>query len=152
MPMCPAVSSPGVHHRDVSLEALKPCSKNAMQGSAKQDEIYVSVDVMSAREAVNHALPCILYRTLADGGPTCASSDLLSPSWRFAIQLQLRDDPTDSSGFWWSPGHRHEVVWESNFEAFRIIGQSPSGEWDSVFHRVSEEDALEAARTHADAP
>ena len=29
------------------------------------------------------------------------------PSWRFPIQLPLRDSPAD--GYWWSPGHMHDV-------------------------------------------
>ena len=46
-----------------------------------------------------------------------------------------------------------QVAWASEqFDAFRIIGVSPSGEGANQFYRVSEEDALEAARTVKDAP
>ena len=76
------------------------------------------------------------------------------PTWRTPIQLHLRDDPQKGeAGFWWSPGHHHEVEWQSaSLDEFDILGQNPSGIDRSHFFRVSEEDALSAARTTPDAP
>jgi hypothetical protein len=74
-----------------------------------------------------------------------------APRWLFPIQLHLRDDVEDDGAFWWSPGHEHAIEFES-YDAFSIVGQNPAGELRARFHRVSEEEALEASRTTEDAP
>ena len=77
-----------------------------------------------------------------------------NPTWRTPIQLQLRDNPqAGDDGFWWSPGHRHELVWQSaSLTAFDLVGQNPTGFDRSRFFQVSEEEALRAAQTTPDAP
>ena len=88
------------------------------------------------------------------GNPTWRSPPgfLDAPSWRFPIQLNLRDDPKSENGFWWSPGHHHEVELSTDFSSFSVIGPAPSGEVRSHFYAVSEDEASEAARTVEDAP
>jgi hypothetical protein len=77
-----------------------------------------------------------------------------APTSRMGIVLQLRDDPDDPDGFWWSPAGNHEVVWsvgsEGDAEAFYIDGVSPRGH-GGQFVRVLEEEALQAARETDDA-
>ena len=75
-----------------------------------------------------------------------------APMWRMPIQLQLRDDITSDSAFWWSPGHVHEVEWEPSYAAFHVHGQNPSASTKARFERVAPEEALVAARTVRDAP
>ena len=66
--------------------------------------------------------------------------------------LHLRDDPSDPSGFWWSPGHYHEVVWEDErLQAYKLVGTNPSGAMAGHFYRVTAEEALEAAQMKDDA-
>ena len=76
-----------------------------------------------------------------------------APTYSMAIQLQLRDNPEDPQGFWWSDGHNHEVVWEDErLTQFSIVGQNPAGTMRSIFSRVSENEAREAASLTEDAP
>ena len=74
------------------------------------------------------------------------------PTWRMPISLQLRDDLTDDGAFWWSPGHSHEVELDPAYDVFHILGQNPGLSHRARFYRVSEAEALEAARTVMDAP
>ena len=91
-----------------------------------------------------------------------ASSPVLSAA-RAYIQLHLRDDPSDPNGYTWSPGD-HQLVWDADrlydshscdeglHCSFVIIGPNPTGEFESVFYRVGEATALDAASALADAP
>ena len=84
------------------------------------------------------------------------------PTARAYIQLHLRDDPSDPDGYMWSPGD-HEIAWDAGqlYDSdsceegllcrFIIIGPNPTGEFESVFYRVNEATALEAARQFTDA-
>ena len=77
---------------------------------------------------------------------------LEAPTWSMPVQLRLRDDPGDENGFWWSPDRHHDLRWESDLDAFNIVGQNPNGEHRSLFYRVAPEEALQAADTIDDAP
>ena len=74
-----------------------------------------------------------------------------APKWQMPIQLQLRDDIRSDDAFWWSPAE-HEVTYEEDYTAFHLLGQNPSGAVRARFHRVTLEEADEAARLVADAP
>ena len=75
-----------------------------------------------------------------------------APTWRMPIQLQLRDDKHDDRAYWWSPGHVHEVEWSPGYDFYTLIGQSPRSSLRAHFHRVTQDEALHAARTVYDAP
>ena len=80
-----------------------------------------------------------------------ARGQAAAPSWRMPISLQLRDDVNDDDGFWWSPDN-HTIEWDASFDVFHLVGANPAHSSRARFHRVSAEEALEAASTIEDAP
>lgn len=110
---------------------------------------YVRVQVGPRDEL--EALKLVGDSNVPRGKLTWRTAPAQPASWTMPVQLNLRDDVTDPEAFEWSPGD-HEVRWSGRSGGFQIVGPNPRGTLESEFVRVSEREALDAARTLLDLP